>query len=89
MKVSIGDAVVSTAGHDVGKVFLVIGTEDVFAWICDGKTRKVEKPKKKKCRHLVSAGAHSDEAADRIRQKALHNKDGRRLLAEISKKDEE
>ncbi|MBP5662413.1 MAG: RNA-binding protein [Clostridia bacterium] len=89
MKFSVGDAVVSTAGHDAGKMFLVVGTEDAFAWICDGKNRKVEKPKKKKFRHLVSAGARSDEAAEKIRQRTLHNKDVRRLICEISKKDEE
>ena len=89
MKLSVGDAVVSKAGHDAGKLFLIIKTQDAFAWICDGKNRTVEKPKKKKCMHLCFTGASFDAAAEKIREGTLRNIDVRRLLTELTKKDEE
>lgn len=47
----------STAGHDKGGVFAVIGfTDGEIALIADGKRRKLEKPKKKKLKHLEPLG---------------------------------
>ena len=49
--------VVSTAGHDKGVVFAVIGfTLEKYALIADGTVRKLEKPKKKKLKHLEPIG---------------------------------
>lgn len=49
----IGDIVISRAGHDKGKPFIVIGLmSEQFALIADGKTRLVEKPKLKRIKHL-------------------------------------
>ena len=43
-----GSVVISTAGRDSGNPFLVTDCDDVYAYLCDGKIRPVEKPKKKK-----------------------------------------
>ncbi len=49
----IGDIVVSTAGHDAGKPFVVIAEAGRgFVLIADGKSRKVESPKLKNNGHL-------------------------------------
>ena len=42
----------SMAGHDSGSYYAVIRAENGFAYIADGKLRKVEKPKKKNPLHL-------------------------------------
>ena len=47
-----GDFVLSKAGRDVGKYFLIVSVQDEFALIVDGKVRKVNSPKKKKLKHL-------------------------------------
>ena len=47
-----GSVVISTAGRDSGNPFLVTDCDDVYAYLCDGKIRPVEKPKKKKIKHL-------------------------------------
>ena len=46
-KARIGDVVISTAGRDKGKIFLVIDIYGKFAYIADGKVRKVLNCKKK------------------------------------------
>jgi ribosomal protein L14E/L6E/L27E len=53
MDISIGSAVASKAGRDKGRFFAVVGIEGDFVYIADGNLRKLQKPKKKKLRHLA------------------------------------
>ncbi len=43
----------SKAGKDRGGFFVILAEEGDFAYIADGKLRKVEKPKRKNARHLA------------------------------------
>lgn len=54
-EIEIGDVVISAAGKDKGGIFLVTDVKDGFAWITDGKRRKVGNPKKKNPKHLIKA----------------------------------
>ncbi len=51
-----GSVVYSLLGHDSGRFYAVIRLEGEYAWIADGKVRKVDAPKKKKLKHLYSTG---------------------------------
>ncbi len=52
-----GSFVYSKRGRDSGRVFIVTGVcEPGCVLIVDGKLRKVEKPKKKKLKHVLYAG---------------------------------
>ena len=42
----------SLAGHDKENLYIIVRREEQFAWVADGKTRTLEKPKKKKWKHL-------------------------------------
>lgn len=42
----------SKAGHDTGKVYVIIDTDDAYVYLTDGKIRTMDKPKKKKKRHV-------------------------------------
>lgn len=49
----LGVIATSRAGRDKGRRFAVIGVADESCvYVADGKTRRLEKPKKKKLRHL-------------------------------------
>ncbi len=49
----LGDIVLSRAGHDKGKPFVVVALlNEKFVLIADGTTRRAEAPKLKKIRHL-------------------------------------
>ena len=50
--IAAGMVVKSMAGHDSGSYYAVIRAENGFAYIADGKLRKVEKHKKKNPLHL-------------------------------------
>ena len=41
----------SVAGHDKGRVFIVLDVEEDFLTLADGKLRKVENPKRKRKKH--------------------------------------
>ena len=49
---NISDVVVSTAGHDQGEIFYVIGKDDQFLYLANGKDRTLDKPKRKKRKHV-------------------------------------
>ena len=56
-----GQLVRSIAGHDIGEYFLVYQIiDDNFVLIVNGKTRKLEKPKLKKIKHLSKMNKKSD-----------------------------
>ena len=48
----ISDVVVSTAGREKGKLFYVIGTDPVYLMLANGKDRTLDKPKRKKRKHV-------------------------------------
>lgn len=85
MELTVSDLVESTAGRDRGKLFYVIGTEGVYALLVNGKDRPIERPKRKKLRHLRRVPVVESEVARMIRSgdKVL-NAQLRRDLAIIS-----
>ncbi|OPJ60650.1 KOW domain-containing RNA-binding protein [Clostridium oryzae] len=63
----IGRIVISKAGRDKGKYFIVVGAVDeYYVLIADGKLRPGSKPKKKKLRHLEITDIIANEIADSI-----------------------
>lgn len=49
----LGQVVMSTQGRDAGRLFVVVEVVDEnYVLICDGALRKIDKPKKKKVKHL-------------------------------------
>ena len=54
MNIQKGSIVRAKSGHDKGRFFLVLSTEGNYAFIADGKTRRLEKPKKKNILHLAA-----------------------------------
>jgi len=53
----LGQLVCSKAGRDKGKYFIILDIiDDNYVYICDGSLRTIEKPKKKKIKHLHFTG---------------------------------
>ena len=50
--IQISDVVVSTTGRDRGEWFYVIDVEAPFVLLANGKNRPLEKPKRKKIKHI-------------------------------------
>ena len=68
--IQLGSIVFSKMGRDSGRFFIVTEiVDDSYVMIADGDIRRLEKPKKKKIKHLKSIGVKSDK----IREKLLDN----------------
>lgn len=51
----------SRAGHDKGKLYLIVRQEGERVWLADGRTRSVQDPKKKNRKHIQPAGQEFSE----------------------------
>jgi len=83
MSIEIADIVISLNGRDAGKRFVVIGVEDGYSLIANGKGRRYEKPKRKKNKHLKIENKLNDKVAEKLieGEKATNNELRRALAA--------
>lgn len=42
----------SKAGHDAGKVYVITDVDDTYVYLADGRIRTLDRPKKKKKKHV-------------------------------------
>ena len=84
--IMISDVVISTAGRDRGQWFYVIKEEPVFLYLVNGKDRTLDKPKRKKRKHIQKVLRSETRVAEKLKQgdKVL-NSELRRDLAELSR----
>ena len=75
----IGQIVFSKSGRDQGRPFVVISIEEEYAYLADGKLRKVEAPKRKKNKHIQQ----TNDAIEWIKQKIIE--DGKITNSDIRK----
>ena len=87
---NIGDVVLSTAGRDQGKLFYVIGTDPAYLFLANGKDRTLDRPKRKKRRHIQKVLRSDTNVAQRLLSgdKVL-NSELRRDLASLSQELQE
>lgn len=57
--IKVGSVVIATAGKEKGELFVVVGLNDKYAYLSDGKRLKKEKPKKKSFKHIKMFGSQS------------------------------
>lgn len=81
-EINISDVVQSTAGRDQGQWFYVIEADPIYLMLANGKDRTLEKPKRKKRKHVTKVLRSETRVAEKIRSgdKVL-NSDLRRDLA--------
>ena len=84
--IATADVVSSTAGRDQGELFYVLETDDQFVTLVNGKNRPVEKPKRKKRKHVEKVLRSETRVAEKLRSgdKVL-NGELRRDLASLSR----
>ena len=85
-QLSRGDIVFSKMGRDQGRYYIVVDADEKFAFIVDGKLHKIQKPKKKKFRHLIDLGAKSAVIEEKIKNgEELTNPAIRKAVSEYEK----
>ena len=82
MSIAKSDIVKSVAGRDAGSLFFVLATEGDFLLLADGKTRRVEAPKRKKRKHVQFVSAEESRLSAKIQgEEKITNSELRRALA--------
>ena len=84
MNIKPGSVVLSRAGRDAGRYFIVKEVlDEQYVSIVDGELRKIVKPKKKKLKHVRNTGVVMDELAKRFKRKSrITNSEIRDVLKE-------
>lgn len=83
MEIVVGSVVYSKAGRDKGDDFIVIRLEGEYAYLADGDLRKVDKPKKKKVRHIQKTNYVSQFVAEKLQTVGkVTNSEVRKALSE-------
>ncbi|MDO5022013.1 MAG: KOW domain-containing RNA-binding protein [Eubacteriales bacterium] len=87
-----GIVVKSQKGRDKGRLFMVLYQVDAdFVMVCDGKLRKLDKPKKKRCKHLTALPYEMEQhlalyAANRLKDSDIR-KELDKILYELTDRD--
>jgi ribosomal protein L14E/L6E/L27E len=82
MEIIRSNIVRSDAGRDKGKLFVVLDTEGEYLLLADGRSRKVESPKRKKRRHVLFVSAEENRLSVKINSnEKVTNSELRRTLA--------
>ena len=66
--IKISDVVVSTAGRDRGEWFYVINEDQTFLFLANGKDRALDKPKRKKRKHVQKVLRSETRVAEKLRR---------------------
>lgn len=85
MDTTLGQVVKSKAGRDAGKKFVIIEVIDKsYVQISDGDLRRIEKPKKKKVKHLELTGEIIESINEKLKMKIkVSNSDIRKALSAL------
>ena len=90
MDIGLGSIVFSKAGRDKGDYFVVVATEGEYAYICDGKMRKCDKPKKKKLKHMTVTKTVSELIFQKLTDnEKVTNNEIRRAISEFCENQEQ
>ena len=84
--INISDVVVSTQGRDQGQWFYVVTQDPTYLFLANGKDRTLDRPKRKKRKHVQKVLRSETRVADKLRSgdKVL-NSELRRDLAYLSR----
>jgi len=88
--VSVGCAVRSLAGRDEGRLFIVLSfIDEEYALIADGDLRRVEKPKRKKRRHILVVRESLPGLAEKLQKgESVQNHELRSAILALEREEE-
>ena len=90
MEIAKSDIVRSDAGRDKGKLFAVLAVEGEYLLLADGKTRPVERPKRKRRKPAALLRRDGGAVSQRIRSnETITNSELRKAIAAIRGSDQD
>jgi len=81
----LGEIIISKAGRDSGRYFVVMWDKDEYIGLCDGDLRKTDSIKKKKKKHVKKIGKVCEYLNGKLMDAAkVTNSEVRRSIAEYT-----
>ncbi len=81
----VGEIVISKAGRDSGRYFVVMWDKNEYLGLCDGDLRKTDKVKRKKKKHVKTTGKVCEYLNGKIESGAkVTNSELRRSISELT-----
>lgn len=85
MEIVEGSVVRSIAGRDKGDLFIVLQREGEYTYLANGELRKIDRPKKKKLKHLQGTNYVSEFVQNKLNVSGkVTNSEVRKALAEFN-----
>ncbi len=81
----------SKAGHDKTEIYVIIAEDDKYVYLCDGRLRTLEKPKKKSRKHIqIIKTVANEDLQKRLKDgMTVYNEEIKRMIKEFNRKDRE
>ncbi len=85
MDIEAGSIVCSAAGRDTDRIYVVLSRDGEYCFLCDGRRRRFDNPKKKKLKHLKPVSPAKDTIKQKLLQgERLTNEEVRNCVAEFA-----
>lgn len=81
----IGYYAMSTAGHDAGRWYIILGIDNGYGLLCDGKIRTLDRPKRKKLKHMQICKKLDPVLEDKLVRGCITNEEIKRTLKLLQK----
>lgn len=87
----VGMLASSKAGHDKTEIYVIIAEDDKYVYLCDGRLKTLEKPKKKSRKHIqIIKTKVNEDLRERLKQGVtVYNEEIKRMIKEFNRKDRE
>jgi len=84
----VGNIAFSRCGHDKGQIFVIVGQDQNYYYLADGKRRLVDKPKKKKFKHVQITSYLCSELVLKLKEKSYMDSDIRSAIKNYKEREE-
>lgn len=77
-----GTFAISRAGHDIGQIYIITQESEEYVYLADGKTRTVERPKRKNKKHVqvVRKGVNEEIRNKLLNNQLIYNEEIKRVI---------
>lgn len=82
-----GQLVYSKAGHDKGKIYVIIKMENEYLYLADGKIRKLDNLKKKKIKHIQPTKYIDEDICKKIAGENVTDEEIKRVIKIFNSKN--
>jgi ribosomal protein L14E/L6E/L27E len=83
----VGSLVCSKCGHDKGKIFVVFHIDNDYYYLVDGRYRLIDKPKKKKIKHVQVINYICSDVLKKIKNNSCIDFDFREAINKYRERD--